>query len=172
MKYTIDEVHSNVSFRVKLLGLTAVGGQFNKLEGRFSKSGDNWEGTDVDFSIPLSGIDTGVAQRDEHLQSPDWFNSQEHPHITFKSKAFKKNKKGYDVVGDLTIKGVTKEETFSMRLKGQAKDQNGQEKIGFSGKIKIDAKSYGLSVGEKLENGAILLGKKIPVRVDVQLISE
>ena len=173
MKYKIDEVHSNVSFRVKLLGLTAVGGQFNTLNGHFSKEGDNWEGAKVDFTIPLSGIDTGVSQRDEHLRSGDWFNAEEHPNITFKSKEFKKNEsKGFEIIGDLSIKGVTQEETFSVRLGGSAIDQNGQEKIGFSGKTKINAKDYGLSVGEKLENGAVLLGKRIPIRVDVQLISE
>ena len=110
--YTIDKGHSDVSFQVRHL-VTQVRGKFNDYEGTINLDPANLEHSNVDFRIKAPSIDTGVADRDKHLRSEDFFFTEKYPEITFKSKSIKKaDKDTYNVTGTLTMRGVAKEVTL------------------------------------------------------------
>ena len=168
--YIIEKVHSTFGFRIRLLGISGIGGNFNEFSGSFIQKNDDWEGTEIDAEIDVASIDTGVKDRDEHLQAEYWFHSDAHPKITFTSTKFTRRKKNQFVVeGEMNIKGNIQNITFILNMGGKAKDKDGVEKIGFTGKAKIRREEFGIAKGASLPNGKVFLGKKVSIRVDVQL---
>ena len=114
----VDPVHSSSLFRIKHNGVAWFYGRFNEMSGtvRYAEGGDDLQ---VDLSIPVESVDTGAADRDRHLKSPDFFNAREFPEITFKTKSSSKvSDNVYEVTGDLTIHGVTKPVTAKVEATG------------------------------------------------------
>jgi polyisoprenoid-binding protein YceI len=108
-KWVIDPMHSEVQFKVKHLVISTVSGFFKSFEGTLETVNDDFEDAEISFALNIDSIDTNQTQRDEHLKSPEFFDAAQYPQITFKSTSFKKtDDEEYDLVGDLTIKGVTK----------------------------------------------------------------
>ncbi|WP_430905554.1 YceI family protein [Maribacter sp. 2-571] len=169
-KYIIEKVHSTLAFRARLLGISGIGGTFNEFSGSFIRNNEDWSATEVRVEIDVASIDTGVEQRDEHLQAEYWFHTEAHPKIVFTSTSFKARKKNQFVLqGELHLKGNKWDVTFILNKGGNAKDKDGVEKIGFTAKTKIDREAFGIAKGAELPNGAVFLGKKVSVRFDLQL---
>ena len=170
--YTIDPAHSEVSFQVRHL-VTKVRGRFSDFEGTLDYDAQNPERSRVKFSITAASIDTSAADRDAHLRSPDFFSVDEHPKLTFISKSITSlGGNRFDVAGDLTIRGVTKDVRIPVAFLGSAKDPWGGERIGFEGETTINRKDFGLNWNAALETGGFLVGDEVKITLSIQAVAK
>ena len=166
--YKIDKSHSEAIFQVRHL-VTRVRGRFSDFEGTIVLDEANPEQSSVEFTIQATSIDTNEPDRDKHLRSDDFFAVEQFKTITFKSrKITKRGGETFDVVGDLTIRGVTKEITLPVTHLGKAKDPWGNDKVGFETEITINRKDFGLKWNAPLETGGFLVGDEVKVSLSVQ----
>ncbi len=170
--YAIDKAHSEVFFQVRHL-VTKVRGRFSDFEGTISLDEDNPGASSVKFNIKTASIDTNVADRDNHLRSGDFFAAEEHPNLSFTSKRIaKKGADAYDVVGDLTIRGTTKEVTLPVSFLGKAKDPWGGNRVGFEAETNLNRKDFGLNWNAALETGGLLVGDEVKVTLSIQAVAQ
>jgi polyisoprenoid-binding protein YceI len=170
--YKIDKSHSEAVFQVRHL-VTKVRGRFDDFEGTVQVNEDRPELSSVDFVINTTSIDTNEKDRDTHLRSADFFDVEKFPHLTFKStRVTKKSNESYDVVGNLTIRGVTKEITLPVTHLGKAKDPWGNERVGFESEITLNRKDYGLMWNAPLEIGGFLVGDEVRVSLSIQAVAQ
>ena len=169
-RYDLDPVHSEANFKVRHL-MSNVTGAFNELSGKLTIDPKNPAASSVEFSINSSSIDTDNAERDTHLKSADWFEVAKYPAITFKStKVAAAGKDRYNVTGNLTIHGVTKEVTLPVAFLGFGKDPWGNERAGFETETVLDRKEYGLTWNKALDEGGVLLGDDVKVSLNLQFV--
>lgn len=170
-KYTIDASHSTAEFTVRHMMITNVRGRFGALEGTIEFDPDHAERSNVDVTIDATSIDTRDEKRDGHLKSPDFFDTANHPKLTFKSTKVTKSGDGYEVVGDLTMRGVSKSVTLTVEgPSAPSKDPWGNTRIGASAHAKINRKDWGLNWNAALEAGGILVGEQVKIALEVSLI--
>jgi polyisoprenoid-binding protein YceI len=170
--YKIDKSHSEVIFQVRHL-VTKVRGRFDEFEGSVLVNDDQPELSSVEFTIQATSIDTNETQRDTHLRSADFFEVDKYPTITFRSKRIvKKSQESYDVLGDLTIHGVTKEINLPVTHLGKAKDPWGNERVGFEAEITLNRKDFGLMWNAPLEIGGFLVGDEVRVSLSLQAVAQ
>ncbi len=167
--YTIDAAHSNVKFWVRHFGISRVHGTFSGVSGTVSYDPANPEATVVEASIDVSTVNTGVADRDGHLKSPDFFDVATYPTFTFKSKSVTKVEDGeFKVTGDLTLHGVTKEVTFDAEVSEEVKSPFNTYKVGASLSGKIAREDFGLTYNQVLEAGGLAIGKDVHIDLDIE----
>jgi polyisoprenoid-binding protein YceI len=170
--YKIDKAHSEAIFQVRHL-LTKVRGRFSDFEGAVQFNEDNPEQSSVNFTIQTTSIDTAEPDRDKHLRTADFFDVETHPTITFQSRRIvAKGGGSFDVIGDLTIHGVTKEVTLPVVHLGKAKDPWGNERLGFEAETNINRKDYGLSWNAALETGGFLVGDDVKIQLQIQAVGQ
>ena len=170
-KWTIDPSHSKVSFKVKHLMIANVQGNFREFEGTATTDGDNFSTAQISFSLSAASVDTEIADRDAHLKSPDFFDAEKFPKLTFSGKGLKDlGDDLYELTGDLTIKDVTKSVTLSVEFGGVMADPWGNVKAGFSINGKINRKDFGLNWNAALEAGGVLVGEEVKISGDVELV--
>jgi polyisoprenoid-binding protein YceI len=166
--FNIDPEHSSVGFRVRHL-VGRVPGKFTRFSGRFSgKRGDpkTWK---TDATIEAASVDTGVAKRDEHLRSADFFDTAKCPNITFVSKtAFGAGKTSAKLKGELTLHCVTKPVVLDLESDGTSMDPWGKLRAGVTARVKINRKDYGIVFNKVLDNGGTLLGDEVEITIDVE----
>lgn len=166
--YRIDPVHSTVIFRVKHMNTAFVYGRFNRFSGTLVVDEKNPERSSVQFEIDLNSVDTGNAQRDDHLRSPDFFNTRQFPKATFKSTRVRKiNNTTVEVQGNLTLRGVTKPLTVRVTFTGKGRNPRGQEIIGFETTFTIKRSEFGINYG--LNGG---LSDEVRLTVSVEAIRQ
>ncbi|PJN90777.1 YceI family protein [Bacillus sp. mrc49] len=171
--WTIDPTHSTIEFSVKHMMIAKVKGSFNKFSANISADPTDLTTAEIDFTVDVASIDTRNADRDNHLRSADFFHVENNPTLTFKStKIVKTDDDEYDVTGNVTLNGITKEETFAITFEGQGKDPWGNEKAGFSGKGKVKRSDYGLTYNAALETGGVLIGDQITLTLDIEAAKE
>jgi len=171
-KWVLDPMHSEVQFKVKHLVISTVTGQFKSFEGQMETTSDDFTGADIDFSLEVASIDTNQEQRDGHLKSPEFFDAEQFPKITFKSTSFDKKGDVYELKGNLTIKGITKPVTLAVEHGGSATDFYGNTKAGFELTGKINRKEFGLTWDGITEAGSIVLGEEIKININVQFAKQ
>ncbi|MBO0997818.1 polyisoprenoid-binding protein [Bacillus sp. SD075] len=172
-KWTVDPTHSAIEFSVKHMMIAKVKGSFNKFEASILANPLDLTTAEIDFTVDVASIDTHNADRDNHLRSADFFDVEKNPTLTFKStKIVKTNEDEYDVTGNVTLNGITQEETFSITFEGQGKDPWGNEKAGFSGKGKVKRSDYGLTYNAALETGGVLIGDQITLTIEIEAAKE
>jgi polyisoprenoid-binding protein YceI len=143
--YTVDPIHSSVTFKVEHMGISWVHGRFNQVQGKFTFDGSDPESASFDVSIPVASIDTNNSKRDLHLKNADFFNVSEYPDIKFKSTAVKRRDNGYEVTGDFTMHGVTKPITFTLRGGKEIQFMTGGAKqIGFTTELSLKRSEFGM----------------------------
>jgi polyisoprenoid-binding protein YceI len=170
--YQIDKAHSEATFQVRYL-LTKVRGRFSDFEGTMQFDEVNPENSSVDFTIQAASIDTNEPDRDKHLRSEDFFAVEQFKTIGFKSKRVtKRGSDTYDLVGDLTMHGVTKEITLPVTHLGAGKDPWGRDKIGFETEITLNRKDFGLAWNAALEAGGFLIGDEVKVSISIQGVGQ
>ena len=131
--YTIDPAHTEVAFKVKHLGISTVTGKFETFSGSFDFDPEKMENSTVSATIDVSSVNTSVEARDNHLRSPDFFEVEKFPEMTFKSTKIQHvHGEKFQIVGDLTIRDVTKSVVLDAELGGMATDPMGNEKAAFS----------------------------------------
>lgn len=170
--YKIDKAHSEAIFQVRHL-VTRVRGRFSDFDGTIQFNDANPEQSSVDFTIQATSIDTNEPDRDKHLRSEDFFAVEQFKTITFRSKTItRRGPDRFDVVGDLTIRGVTKDVTLPVTHLGTAKDPWGNDKIGFETEITLNRKDFGLKWNAPLETGGFLVGDEVKVSLSIQAFGQ
>lgn len=168
-KWAIAPAHSGVDFSVRHMMIANVKGSFQAFDASVEADPSDFTNAEISFSIDAASFDTRNTDRDNHLRSADFFDVENNPKITFTSTNIVKTDEGeYDVTGDLTIRGVTRPETFSVVYEGSGKDPWGNEKVGFSGAGSINRADYGLTWNAALETGGVLVGDKIKITFEIQ----
>ncbi len=168
-KWAVDTAHSSIDFTIRHMMIAKVKGTFHTFEAEIEADPEDLTTADVQFTVDVSSIDTRNSDRDAHLRSADFFDAEQHPKITFRSTRIVKTGDGeYDVTGDLTIRGVTRPETFSVTFEGSGKDPWGNEKVGFSAEGTIKRSDYGLTWNAALETGGVLIGDEVKVFLEIE----
>lgn len=168
--YNVDPHHSEVSFQVRHL-LTQVRGKFDEYEGTVQLDPAKMETSSVAFKIKAASIDTGVADRDKHLRSADFFDVEKFPEISFTSKSIKATGKDeYAVTGTFTMHGVSKDVTLPVSFGGTIKDPWGNQRAGFSTETTLNRKDYGIVWNKALDNGGALLGDDVKVSINLEAV--
>jgi polyisoprenoid-binding protein YceI len=168
--YTIDTTHTRLGFSARHAMVTTVRGQFADFTGTAHIDTVNPAASTVALTIQTASIDTGVADRDGHLKSGDFFDAEANPEITFVSTKVERDGDTWGVTGDLTIKGVSKPVTIDFESTGSARDPFGNLRVGFEGATSINRKDWGLSWNAALETGGVLVSEKIKLEFDVSAI--
>jgi len=166
--YTIDPTHSEVSFQVRHL-VTQVRGKFNDYQGTIQLDPAKLENSKVEFRIKAASIDTDLEDRDKHLRAEDFFFVEKHPDIVFKSQKIQATGKDtYDVLGTLTLPGVTKTVTLPVTFLGKVRDPWGNDKAGFALETTINRKDYGIVWNAALDNGGVVLGDDVKIAINLE----
>ena len=168
--YTIDPTHTRIGFSTRHAMVTTVRGQFSDFAGTAHVDAANPENSRVELVIQTGSIDTGVADRDAHLRSADFFDADQNKEITFVSTKVERGGDDWVITGDLTIKGVTKPVTVAFEPTGSARDPFGNLRIGFEGGAAINRKDWGLTWNAALETGGVLVSEKVKLEFDVSAI--
>ena len=166
--WTIDNAHSEIAFKVKHMMISTVTGHFEDFTATAKTNGDDFTNAKLDFSGKTASINTKNKDRDTHLQSDDFFNSEKFPEMTFTSKSFD----GEHLIGDLTIRDITKEVTLNADFNGIAVDPYGQTKAGFEITGTINRKDFNLTWSAVTEAGSIVVSDKVKLVVDIQFIKQ
>lgn len=168
--WQLDKSHSNINFSVSHMVVSETSGRFKFFDGKVVAKSDDFVDSDIEFTIDASSINTEDEKRDGHLKSPDFFDVAKHPQITFKSKSFKKiDGKNYKLIGDLTMRGVTKEVVLDVIYNGTAKSPSGVVKAGFKVMGKINRADFGLKWNKTLDNGGLLVGEEVTLVCNIEL---
>jgi len=168
--YTIDPAHTRLGFSARHAMVTTVRGQFQDFAGTAHIDTANPAASSVALTIQTASIDTGVADRDGHLKSGDFFDAEANPEITFVSTKVERDGDDWAITGDLTIKGVSKPVTIDFESTGSARDPFGNLRVGFEGSTSINRKDWGLTWNAALETGGVLVSEKIKLEFDVSAI--
>jgi polyisoprenoid-binding protein YceI len=167
---TVDKAHSEALFQVRHL-VTRVRGRFSEFAGTILFNEAQPEQTSVEFTIQAASIDTNQADRDQHLRSEDFFFVERFPTLTFAStRIVPKGGNEFDVVGRLTIRGVTREITLPVSYLGMATDPWGQLKAGFEAETTINRKDFDLKWNAALETGGFLVGDEVKITLSIQAV--
>ena len=167
--YTVDKQHSEATFQVRHL-VSRVSGKFEDFDGTVTLDPQKPVASSVEFKIKTTSINTGVADRDNHLRTADFFDAGKFPEITFKSTSIRPSgkKNVYNVTGNLTMRGVTKQVTLPVTFLGFIKDPWGNEKAGFSLQTTLNRKDYGINWNKALDNGGVLLGEDVDIAINLE----
>jgi polyisoprenoid-binding protein YceI len=165
--WAIDPTHTEVGFVARHLMVTKVRGSFADVSGTVEVAEDITKSV-ANVSIKTASVSSGTADRDNHLRSADFFDSENYPEMTFVSTGFD----GDTLTGDLTIKGVTKPVTLDVEFNGTATDPWGNEKAAFEAEGEINRTDWGLTWNANLEKGGVLVSEKIKLVLDVQLAKQ
>ena len=163
--WTVDPSHSEVGFVARHLMVTKVRGQFKEFDATVTV-GQPLEESSVTATVQLASIETGATDRDVHLRSADFFDVENNPVMTFTSTSVSSDK----LQGDLTIKGVTHPVVFDLDFAGVSADPWGGTRAGFEATTEINRKDFGLTWNVAIEGGGVLVGEKIKIVLDIQLV--
>ena len=171
MTWQIDSAHSNIQFTARHMMISKVRGNFESFSGTIDFDEENPANSAVSVEIDAASINTREEQRDGHLKSPDFLNVGEFPTLTFKSTRVKPSGANEGkLIGDLTIRDITKEVVLDVEYAGQAKSPYGMTSAGFSGSTTINRNDWGLTWNVALETGGILVGDKIKIDIELEII--
>jgi len=171
--WKFDKAHSRVGFSVSYLVITDVEGNFEEFEGMITSKGDDFQDATIEFTAEISSINTENEKRDSHLQSDDFFNAENFPQLMFKSKSFKKiDDKNYKLVGDLTMRDVTKEVELDIVYNGMVNDPWGNTKAGFSLKGEVNRFDYNLKWNKTVEAGGLVVSEEVTILANLTLVKQ
>lgn len=171
--WVIDTAHSHVGFGIKHLMIATVRGSFTQVHGTVTVDEKDPTSANIDIAVTTPSVTTGDEKRDGHLRSPDFFDVERYPSMTFRSKRVEaKSNDTFRVVGDLTIRDVTREVVLDVDMLGRAKDPWGKEHAAFEATTKIKRGDYGLTWNAALESGGVLVGDEVKISIEAQLLKQ
>lgn len=171
MSWNIDNAHTLVQFAVRHMMLSKVRGQFEKFSGSVDLDEANPGATQVNVQVETASVNTREPQRDAHLKSPDFFDSEKFPVMKFASTRVElTGDSTAKMYGDLTIKDVTREVVLNVEFTGKAKSPWGTTSVGFTGTTKINRKDWNLTWNQVLETGGVLVGDEIEITIELELV--
>ncbi|MEV0849894.1 YceI family protein [Streptomyces sp. NPDC049954] len=169
--YTLDPAHSSIGFSARHAMVTNVKGGFKDFEGTLHLDGADPSKSTASIDVKMDSIDTGSPDRDGHLRSADFFNTEAHPAMTFRSTSAQAlGGDDYRITGDLTILGTTKPVTIDLEFNGAATDPFGNERVGFEGTAELLRSAWGLTYNAALETGGVLVSDKIKLTLEISAI--
>jgi polyisoprenoid-binding protein YceI len=169
--WKIDSAHTEAAFAVKHLMISTARGRFGLVDGTVEFDPADLASATAQVTIDASSIDTREAQRDAHLRSADFFDVEKYPSLTFKSRKVDQIKGDtFKLIGDLTIKDITREVVLDVTSHGFEKDPWGGERTGFSAETSISRKEFGLLWNQILETGGLAVGDVVKITLDVELV--
>ena len=172
-KWSLDPTHSEVSFKIKHMMISNVTGNLKSFNVTAETNGDDFTQAKVSFNADVNSINTNNEQRDGHLKSGDFFDSEKYPQIKFEAtKMNKVSDDEYSVDGNLTIRDVTKPVKLKADFGGIAKDPYGNTKAGFTVEGKINRKDFGLTWNAATEAGGVLVGEDLKLHAEIQLVKQ
>lgn len=167
-QWDIDKAHSSVSFTVKHLVISKVKGMFGDFSGVINFDEKNFPGSSVEMMVMVNSIDTEETKRDEHLKSPDFFDVEKYPEMSFKStKVIKGEGNKFQIVGNLTIKDVTREVTFDCEYNGAIAFM-GTNKAGFSARTTVNRQDFGISWSKTLDAGGLVVDDNVEIYIEIE----
>jgi polyisoprenoid-binding protein YceI len=167
--WNVDTSHSVVGFTARHLMISKVRGRFTDFSGSVTIAEDPLQST-VEANVDLSSVTTGDDQRDAHLKSADFFNVDHHPQMIFSSTSIKPDGDDYIMTGDLTVLGKTRSVDFELEFDGVEKDPWGGTRAGFTATTEISRKDWEMTWNVALETGGVLVGDKVKIELDVELV--
>ena len=167
--WTIDPVHSEVGFSVRHMMVSKVRGKFTKFSGQLVTAEDVLSSS-VTAEIELSSIETGAEQRDAHLRSPDFFDTENHPLMTYRSTGIRADGGDYIVDGELTLKGVTKTVPLKLELNGFGPDAYGGTRAGFTATTEINRQDFGVNWNAAMETGGVVVSDKVAIHLEIEAV--
>lgn len=171
--YQIDPAHSTIGFAVRHLMINNVTGRFNEFAGKISYDAADITRSAVEFTAQTASVDTGVARRDNHLRTPDFFAVQQYPEMTFKStKVERKGKDAYVAHGTFTLHGVSKEIAIPFKLYGPIKDPQGKQRLGVEAGLTLNRQDYGIKYNSVLEGGGLAVGNAVQITLLLEAIKQ
>ena len=165
-----DPAHTDVSFSAKHMMIATVKGRFTKVEASLELDENDFTNSTVEARIDSTSLYTGVDYRDNHLRSADFILAEQYPHITFQSTRIERDGDHFDVVGNLTIRDVTREVVLHTSDEGRGGDPWGGQRAAFSATTKIDRREFGLTWNQALETGGVVVGNDIKISLEVQAV--
>ena len=173
-KWTIDPTHAEVGFSVRHMMIATVRGRFGAVAGTVIVDDNNPQNSKVDVTIDARSVDTRQEMRDNHLRSPDFFDVEQFPTLHFASKRIEGNPRNgeFRVIGDLTIRDVTREVALKATLEGEGKDPWGNERAGFNASGKLNRTDFGLHWNQALETGGVLVSDEVKLSIDVEVVKQ
>jgi polyisoprenoid-binding protein YceI len=166
-QYVLDTAHTSVGFQVRHMA-SKVQGSFNEFQGSFSFDPAKPEKASGTIEINAASIDTNNNKRDDHLRSPDFFEVQKHPKLTYVIKGAKKEGKDFVLDGELTMRGVTKKVPLKVEYLGEGKNPWGQKVLSYAGTAKVNRKDFGLNWNKALEAGGFLVGDDVEITINAE----
>ena len=170
--FKIDTSHSNIGFKVSHLVVSKVRGNFNNYSGKLEFNTKTKKLKSVQAVIKANSVDTRHAKRDGHLKSPDFFDVQRHPNLTFKSTKIMQKGDKITIQGNLTMKGVTKKITLKGSFNGMIKAHKGKLHLGFEGTGTINRKDFGMTWNKKLDAGGLSIGDEVTLVLEIEAIEQ
>lgn len=170
MKWNIDVTHGIAEFSVKHMMISTVKGHFRTLEGRGETNPDGTLKT-AEVDIDAASIDTNMPSRDEHLRSPDFFDAANHPRITFRSTQIEQKGNDVTIVGDLTMRGVSKPVTLTGEVSATVKDPWGNQRAALSVDGKLNRLAWGLQWNMALEAGGFMVSEEVKLHIEVEVVA-
>jgi polyisoprenoid-binding protein YceI len=171
MIWNLDPAHSSVEFAVKHMIISSTKGRFQRYNVEATIDEANLANSQALVTIEADSIDTRDEKRDGHLRSADFFDTESFPKITFQTKRLEpKGGDDFKIVGDLTIRGVTKEVALDGEVSGPVKDPWGGTRVGLSAHTKVNRKEWGLNWNSALEAGGFLIGEDVRLNIETELV--
>ena len=167
--WNIDPVHSEVGFSVRHMMVSKVRGRFTKFSGQIVTAEDPLQSS-VTAEIDLTSINTGQEQRDQHIQSADFFEVETYPTMTYKSTGIRVEDGEYILDGDLTLKGVTKNVPLRLELQGFGEDPYGGYRAGFTATGELNRRDFNVNFNAPMQNGGVVVADKIQLHLEIEAV--
>jgi polyisoprenoid-binding protein YceI len=170
--YALDVAHSSVGFSVRHLMVSKTKGRFDGFTGTVTIADDPLESS-VEVEIQVSSVDTRDETRDGHLRSPDFFDAEAFPTITYRSTKVTPSGRGtWTVDGELSVRGVTRDVPLTVSFEGGARDPWGGARVGFTAHAELDREAFGLTWNQALETGGVLVGKAVKIDIEAEAVQQ
>lgn len=169
-RYDVDPDHSTVEFKVAHMVISKTTGHFKDYRGFIDMDPDAGTVKAIEATIKTASLTTNQEKRDTHLRNPDFFDVAKYPTMVYKMKSYKKSGDGYTAVGDLTLRGVTKEMTLTGNLNGVTKDPWGNTRAGFTAEGTVNRKDFGMVWNNALDGGGLIVGDDVLIKLDIECI--
>ncbi|MBI5316417.1 MAG: polyisoprenoid-binding protein [Nitrospirae bacterium] len=169
-RWNLDHEHSTIEFRITHMVVSKTTGQFTDYAGYIDMDAEDGTVTAIEATIKAESVNTNHIKRDAHLRNAEFLDVKLYPTITYKMKNYKKTSEGFTAMGDLTLHGVTKEVLLTGRYNGSTKDPWGNTRAGFSAEGKLNRKDFGMIWNKTLDNGGLVVGDEVQIRLDVECI--
>ena len=169
-RWDVDPDHSIIEFRVTHMVVSKTAGKFMDYTGFIEMDPEAKTFKTIEATINTASVNTNQEKRDAHLRNADFFDVEKFPTMTYKLKSYKKQGDGYSAVGDLTLRGVTKEIMLVGTFNGVTKDPWGNIRAGFSGEAKLNRKDFGMIWNKTLDSGGLVVGDEVQIRLDIECI--